>query len=423
LVYRLLRHVIDVQPGEVAALAWSWLYFFCILSAYYVIRPIRDEIGAAGGVDRLPWLFAGTLIGMALANPLFSALVSRLAPVRFISITYRFFALNLIVFLVLLETTTGMTNLWVGRFFYIWTAVFNLFVVSVFWGFLVDLFTNEQSRRLFGFIAAGGTIGGIAGSSLTAALVEHAGRGVLLLLSAVLLELAVFSVRGLAATDAGMRRRRAEGRIEPAIGGRLISGISHTLRSPYLMNISAYMLLFTILSTFLYFQQAEIARASFSNRAARTAFFAEVDLAVNLLELTIQLFLTGRILKHLGVAITLTLLPAVSAIGFLLLGLVPALWVIVVLQVLRRAGNFAVARPTREILFTVMPREDKYKAKSFIDTFVYRTGDQLGAWSYTAMTAAGLSVAGVGLAAIPISLVWLINGWWLGRRHERFRDH
>jgi AAA family ATP:ADP antiporter len=178
------------------------------------------------------------------------------------------------------------------------------------------------------------------------------------------------------------------------------------------------MLLFTILSTFLYFQQADIAKQSFSNRAARTAFFANIDLAVNVLTLLIQLLLTGRIIKRLGVAITLTLLPAMSVAGFAVLGVAPTLWAVIAFQVLRRAGNFAVARPTRETCFTVVPREDKYKAKSFIDTFVYRVGDQIGAWLYAGMGLFGLGLAGISVAAVPISIAWLVNGLWLGRRNE-----
>jgi AAA family ATP:ADP antiporter len=418
LTLRVLRTVIDVRPAEVTALAWSWLYFFLILSAYYVIRPIRDEIGAAGGIEHLPWLFTGTLIGMLIANPPFSALVARLAPVRFISWTYRFFMANLVLFLVLLETTTGPANAWTGRIFYIWAAVFNLFVVSVFWGFLADVFSSEQSRRLFGFIAAGGTIGGIVGSSLTSALVEHLGRSRLLLVSAVLLEVAVFSVRRLAKIAGGLRERSGARGDDAAVGGGVLSGFAHAVRSPYLLNLTVYMLLFTILSTFLYFQQADIAKHSFSDRSARTAFFANIDLAVNVLTLLIQLLLTGRIIRRLGVALTLTLLPALSVAGFVVLGVAPTLWAVITFQVLRRAGNFAVARPTRETCFTVVPREDKYKAKSFIDTFVYRAGDQIGAWVYAGMGFLGLGLAGISVAAVPIAVLWLINGLWLGRRNE-----
>ena len=418
LIARLLRAVIDVKPAEATALAWSWLYFFSILSAYYVIRPIRDEIGAAGGIENLPWLFAGTLCGMLIANPPFSALVARLAPVRFISWTYRFFMANLVLFLILLETTRGPANAWAGRVFYIWVAIFNLFVVSVFWGFLADVFSSEQSRRLFGFIAAGGTIGGIVGSTLTSVLVEHLGRSRLLLVSAVLLELAVFSVRRLSMISRGLRERSGTRGDEAAVGGGVLSGMTHTVRSPYLLNLTVYMLLFTILSTFLYFQQADIAKHSFTDRSARTAFFANIDLAVNVLTLLIQLLLTGRIIKTLGVALTLTLLPALSVVGFAVLGLAPTVWAIITFQVLRRAGNFAVARPTRETCFTVVPREDKYKAKSFIDTFVYRAGDQIGAWVYAGMGLLGLGLAGISLAAVPIAALWLVNGLWLGRRNE-----
>jgi AAA family ATP:ADP antiporter len=415
---RLLRLLIDVKPEEVSALAWSWLYFFSILSAYYVIRPIRDEIGAAGGIENLPWLFTGTLVGMLIANPPFSALVSRLAPVRFISWTYRFFMANLVLFLILFGTGPGEVNVWAGRIFYIWGAIFNLFVVSVFWGFLADVFSSEQSRRLFGFIAAGGTIGGIVGSALTSTLVEHLGRARLLLVSAVLLEVAVFAVRRLARITRGLHERSGAHGADTVVGGGVLSGFAHAVRSPYLLHLTLYMLLFTILSTFLYFQQADIAKQSFTSRTARTAFFANIDLAVNVLTLLIQLVLTGRLIRGLGVALTLTLLPALSVAGFLVLGLNPTLWAVVIFQVLRRAGNFAVARPTRETCFTVVPREDKYKAKSFIDTFVYRAGDQVGAWSYAAMGFLGLGLAGISLAAVPISLVWLLNGLWLGRRNE-----
>jgi AAA family ATP:ADP antiporter len=414
-VVKLLRFVIDVKPGEVRALAWSWLYFFSILSAYYVIRPIRDEIGAAGGIENLPWLFTGTLIGMLVVNPPYAALVARLPPIRFISWTYRFFMANLVIFLILLETTSGPANVWTGRVFYIWGAIFNLFVVSVFWGFLADVFTSAQSRRLFGFIAAGGTIGGIVGSSLTSALARHFGPSRLLLVSAVLLEVAVFSVRHLAKISRSLRERSGH---DTAVGGGVLSGFAHAIRSPYLLNITFYMLLFTILSTFLYFQQADIAKKAFSDRATRTVFFANIDLAVNVLTLFIQLLLTGRIIHRLGVALALTLLPALSAVGFVVVGFAPTLWPIVAFQVLRRAGNFGVARPTRETCFTVLPREDKYKAKSFIDTFVYRAGDQLGAWTYGGLALLGLGLAGISLAAVPISIVWLVNGLWLGRRNE-----
>ena len=416
-LYRLLRRMLPVEPGEVQTLGWSWLYLFLVFFAYYVIRPVRDEAGVAGGVENLPWLFTGTLIGMMLVNPPFAALVATLPRSRFIGIAYRFFALNLLVFLVLFRTTSGDANIWVGRTFFIWTSVFNLFVVSVFWAFMVDVFTSGQARRLFGFIAGAATVGGILGSGLTASAVETYGVPMLLLVAALLLELAVFCARRLGAVSSAMHTT-ATVESEAVIGGGVLAGLTNALRSPYLLNICVYMLLYTILSTFLYFQQANIVNSSFADRAARTAFFAKIDLLTNILTIGAQVFLTGHVMKRLGVALTLTIVPVVTLIGFALLGTWPAVAIAVGFVVLRRAGNFAFARPTREVLFTAVSREDKYKTKNFIDTVVYRFGDQVGAWSSGWLTAIGLGVAGVAWVAVPISLVWVANGWWLGRRQE-----
>ncbi|HSB68354.1 MAG TPA: MFS transporter [Candidatus Methylomirabilis sp.] len=415
---RLLRRAIAVRPDEVRELAWSWLYIFSVLSAYYIIRPIRDEMGVASGVETLPWLFTGTLVGMLLVNPPFAALVARLPRVRFISLAYRFFAANLLLFWVLLRLSNPAQNLWVGRLFFIWTSVFNLFVVSVFWALMVDVFDAEQGKRLFGVISAGATLGSILGSSLTATLAREVGSTSLLLGSALLLEIAVFSVRRLSRLSEALRLRPGARGQEAPIGGSVLSGLTHALGSRYLLNISLYMLLYAITSTFLYFEQASIVNRSFADRAARTVFFAQVDLLVNVLTLGAQLFLTDRLLRGLGVALTLTLLPALTVLGFVTLGLVPTVAIIVMFQVLRRTGNFAVARPTREVLFTVIPREDKYKAKSFIDTVIYRSGDQVGAWSYALLSGLGLGVTGIALAAVPFSAAWLLNGFWLGREQE-----
>jgi len=195
--------------------------------------------------------------------------------------------------------------------------------------------------------------------------------------------------------------------------------LKHALSSPYLINVAVYILLFAVTSTFLYFQQAEIARQSFTDRGARTAFFARVDLWVNVLTLGAQLFLTGRVLRLIGVALTLALLPLLSILGFGTLALAPTIAVLVAYQVIRRAGNFAFARPSREVLFTVVPREDKYKAKSFIDTVIYRLGDQVGAWSYAGLAFLGFGITGIAVAAVPLSLAWLVNGLWLGGKQKK----
>jgi AAA family ATP:ADP antiporter len=416
--HRLLKRLIDVRPAEMRALGWSWLYIFCVLSSYYILRPIRDETGVAGGVENLQWLFTGTLLGMIAVNPPFAALVAKLPRVRFIAVTYRFFIVNLLIFVLLFHMATAQQHVWIGRFFFIWTSVFNLFVVSVFWALMVDVFDSEQGKRLFGFIAAGATLGGIVGSSITASLARDVPATYLLLGSVILLEAAVFSVRRLARlSDALLQRPAAQSRESP-IGGNILAGVTHAFKSPYLVNVSVYILLFAITSTFLYFQQAEIARQSFADRGARTAFFARIDLWVNVLTLGAQLFLTGRVLRAIGVGLTLAVLPTLSIAGFGTLAMTPTLAVLVVYQVLRRAGNFAFARPSREVLFTVVPREDKYKAKSFIDTVIYRTGDQVGAWSYAALGFLGLAMTGISVVAIPITIAWLFNGLWLGRKQE-----
>jgi ATP:ADP antiporter, AAA family len=417
-IYRLLRRFVVVRPGETRALGWSWFYIFSVLSSYYILRPIRDEMGVAGGIENLPWLFTGTLLGMIAVNPPFAALVAKLPRARFIGFTYRFFIGNLLVFALLLNFASAEQNIWLGRVFFIWTSIFNLFVVSVFWALMVDVFDSEQGKRLFGFIAAGATLGGILGSSVTALLAKQISPVYLLLISAALIELAVFGVRRLSKLSPVLRQQPLSLRDETPIGGTVFSGVTHALKSPYLINVSVYVLLFTITSTFLYFQQAEIARQSFADRGARTAFFAGVDFWVNVLTLGGQLFLTHRVLRTVGVGLTLAMLPALSILGFGTLASMPTIGVLVGYQVLRRAGNFAFARPTREVLFTVVSREDKYKAKSFIDTVVYRLGDQVGAWSYAGLGVLGFGITGVALVAVPISCIWLVNGWWLGMKQE-----
>jgi AAA family ATP:ADP antiporter len=414
----MLGRLIEVRSEEVPVLGWCWLYIFSVLSSYYIMRPIRDQAGVAGGVNNLQWLFTGTLVGMLVLNIPFAYLVKKLPRSRFIPITYRFFAANIVLFAALLYWSDSGQTIWVGRIFFIWVSVFNLFVVSVFWQMNVDLFSPEQGKRLFAVIAAGATIGAIVGSSLTASLARYVSPIFLLLGAAILLEVAVFSVGRLSRLSPTLHRQPISGSEEAPIGGSAFAGITHAFRSRYLLNVSLFLLLFAITSTFLYFQQAGIVSRSFSDRGAQTAFFASVDLLVNVLTLAVQLFLTGRMVLLLGVALTLGVLPALTIIGFGALALFPTIAAVAVFQVLRRAADYAIARPTREVLFTVVSREDRYKAKSFIDTVVYRTGDQVGAWSVALLRWVGLSTAATSLVVIPIAVLWLLNALWLGRRQE-----
>jgi AAA family ATP:ADP antiporter len=416
---RLARWVFPCRPEERFALRTSFLCHFLILTSYYVIRPIRDEMGVAGGVANLPWMFTATLLAMLAANGLFSAIVARFSRRRFIPLAYRFFVLNLFAFFLLWKMASGSGwQIWVGRVFYVWTSVFNLFVVSVFWALMTDVFNTEQGKRLFGFVSVGGTLGAIVGASLTAWLVSRLGAATLLLISAGLLELAArcigrFPAQTWVFEGAFLPRIAAE----RPIGGMVWSGITHEFRSPYLLGISGYMLLYSITSTILYFQQADLAAHHFHGSAARTAFFAQLDLAVNVLTIFVQCFFTSQLLRRLGIGLTLAMPPVISVVGFAALGFSPLISVFVVFQTLRRAANFSVSRPAREVLFTVLSREDKYKAKSFLDTFIYRAGDQIGAWSYPVVASLGLGLAGTSFVASPLAAIWCILSFWLGKKH------
>ena len=414
----LLNRMVAVEPDELRPMLWAALYNFLLLAAYFVIRPVRDEMGIAGGVRNLPWLFLGTLLGMLLVHPLFSALVGRLPRSRFVPLSYGFFVVNLLVFWVLFLTLTAASGIWTGRVFFIWTSVFNLFVVSIFWSVMADLFRPEQAKRLFGFVAVGGTIGAAVGSGSTAFLASRVTPTNLLLLSAALLGLAMLAAHNLMRSSALAEARREVPIADAgaAVGGRILDGVRAAFSSSYLIGIVGYMLLYTITSTFLYFQQAEIVDASLADRGARTVFFARIDLAVNSLTALIQIFLTGRIVRRIGVGLSLAALPLVSLLGFAALGVWPTLAVIAVVQVLRRTSNYAIARPCREMLYTVVPRDVKYKAKNFIDTFVYRFGDQVGAWTSRALMLVGLGGALISGVAAPLAAVWLAVGLWLGRR-------
>lgn len=413
----ILRRVVDIRPEEVRATLMACAYFFFALCSWFILRPIRDEMGVAGGVSNLPWLYTGTMAATLVANPLYSSLVVRFPVKRFIAIAYRVIMALVIGFFLLFQVWPQY-DLWIGRAFFVTSSVFNLFITAIFWSFMADRFRSDQGKRLFAFIGVGGTVGAIVGSAVTAALAERVGRLALLLVAVALLEVAVQCVRHFPATfresEDPAREQRAEE--ERPIGGSAWANVTHVLRSPYLIGICGFMLLFTIGSTSLYFHQADLAGKAFQDRATRTAFLARMDLAVQSLTVFLQVFVTGRLLRAIGVAPTLAILPAVSVAGFAALGALPVLPVLVVFFVLRRALNFGLTNPTREVLFTVLPREDKYKAKSFIDTFVYRGGDQIGAWSYALLLGLGFSQSVIAWTVVPLSAAWLALALWLGRR-------
>jgi len=417
----LLRRVVLLKPGEGPILAWATAYFFLLLMSYYLLRPMREALGIAKGADKLPWLLTGTLIAMLVANPLYAAIAARLPRRRIIPITYRFFGVAMLLFWVafrLLPTGPGST---LGYGFFIWLSVFNLFVVSVFWGLLDDLFTEDMGKRLFGLITVGGTLGAIAGSGLTGLLSKGVtlmgtrlafDAGSQLLLSAALLEGSVQCMQQLA------RRfdmpNEVGGAKEPGPG--LLEGLRLVVTSRYLQVICVNMLLFTITSTMLYLQQGQIVERSFAGQQARTAAFATLDLWTNVVTLATQLFLSGRIITWLGLRPVLCLLPLMTLAGFGVLVFWPSFAVLAVIMVARRGLNYAVDRPAKEILYIPLGPAEKYKSKPFIDTFVYRAGDLLGVWTPTVLAIIAIPLSSVALAA---SALWLGAGLSLGTLWNR----
>ncbi len=457
IVKSLFSKIVDVKPNELHALLLAFAFNFVVLGGYYVIRPIRDEIGADRGVENLPWMYTGTLIGMLIANALYAALVTRMSRRRFIPIAYRFAVANLFLFFLLMRwMPPAQERAVLAPIFFIWVSVFNLFATTMFWSFMADVFTSEQGKRLFGFIAVGGSMGGIVGGFVTSSLAGKMSTGLFLLITAVMLEVAAQCVRrfpddftgrnidfqsvrpaGLQPAELAAAEKISAGRTgqrpmfqphaataaeEQPIGGKLWEGATHIARSPYLLGLAAFLMIYTLTNTWAYFQQADLTKHYLQDRAARTSFLANIDIAVNTITVVIQIFLTGRLMKWFGVGVTLVLMPLLSATGFAAIGFAPVLTVLATFQVMRRAAGFALLRPAREVLFTVLRREDKYKAKSLIDTFGYRVGDQIGAWSYPLMRWFGLGLVGISWVAVPFGAIWCVLGIWLGRRQRQLAE-
>jgi len=403
-----------VRPEELRALLGSFAYFFCLLAGYYVLRPLRDEMGIAGGVRNLQWMFTATFVAMLAAVPAFGALVAKLPRSRFIPLVYHFFVANIAVFWVLL--TIDYERAIVARVFFVWISVFNLFAVSVFWSFMADLWTSEQGKRLFGFIAAGGSAGALAGPAITVLAAKAIGPANLLVIAAVFLELAVLCASRISVTPAAATQQRAGA--QSPIGGNWLAGFVLLLRSPYLAGIALWVFLLSLAGTFLYFQQANIVAAASSDPAERTRIFATIDLAIGVLTLAVQFVATGRLIERFGVGRAAAFLPLVFAAGFAVLAFSPALAVVIAFQAVQRTANFAVSNPAREVLFTVLDREEKYKAKNVIDIVVFRGADAVTGWLFAALRGAGLELATISVATVPVCIAWLVLALALGRSQE-----
>jgi AAA family ATP:ADP antiporter len=386
----MLNRLLKTENRELPALGWSFGYFFLLLASYYLLRPVRDSLAIETGTEALRWLFAATFLAMLAMVPLFGWLCSRFPRKTLLPLVYGFFAINILMFSFYLNT-------WI---FFIWLSVFNLFAVSVFWSFMADLFDTPQAARLYGSIAAGGSCGAIAGPLLAALLSSRIHSSGLLLLAAALLLGTIGCIAMLSRWARG-HPRAGDAPPEEPIGGSILAGMKAALTSPFLLAICGYLFCYTALSTALYFQQVEIVRDAIPDRDTRTRFFASLDLLVNGLTLLVQLLAFSRLAALLGPTGMLAAMPLVSIAGFLWLGATPTLVALVAFGVTRRVGEFSISKPSREALFTIVPREERYKAKNFIDTVVYRGGDAASGWLFAgpaAFLAAGLSVLWTALA-------------------------
>ncbi len=416
---RAMARALPATPQERAAALWSFAYFFTLLAGYYVLRPLRDQMAITGGIRNLPWLFTATLVTLLVAQPLYGMLVAKLPRARFIPFVNHFFVVNLALFWLFL--TLQIDTALVARMFYVWVAVFSLFSVAVFWSFMADLFAADQGKRLFGFIGAGGTAGALLGPVLTIGLSVPLGPTNLLIPAMVLLEAAVFCVWRLERAATPHQTGRAQ---DERLGGGAFAAIPELVRSPYLIGLGAWISLQSFSATMLYFEQIHIVAAEVQGAGAQTRLFAAIDLAVNLLTLATQLVATGQLLKRFGTGITAAALPAVYVAGFIAVFLTPTLAAVLAAQVAQRWIHFALANPARQVFYTVLGREEKYKAKNLIDVVIYRGSDALYGWVFDSLQVLGLKLGTIALVAAPVSAIWLILSAALGRAQEqRAQEH
>jgi ATP:ADP antiporter, AAA family len=413
-----LTTAVNAQPEEVEPVRWSFLYFFCLLCGYYILRPVRDEMAIEGGVQHLPWMMTATFVALLLVTPFFGYLSARVPRYRLLLTVYTFFGANLVGFFLLM--TSHILPQWIARAFFVWLSVYNLFVVSVFWSFMADLFTPGQGAKLFGVIAAGGSAGAMIGPVLTSALTYVVPVPALLLVSTGFLGTCGLCIHRLEQWSRG-RLILPFSRHGSPIGGSIWAGIRLALKSPYLLGICLYLLLLATTATFLYLELTRLVGEQVPSPEGRTRLFAIVDLAVNVMTFLTQFFVTGRLISRFGLASALIVLPLASAVGFGVVGLIPVLTVFICFTIVRRVGEYALAKPAREVLFTVVSREEKYKAKNFIDTAVSRGGDAATGWMVNGVKALGITVGQMAWVLVPLALFWGWVGWLLARQEERRR--
>jgi AAA family ATP:ADP antiporter len=411
-----------VERREVPLVVVAFFLFFCVLGGYFAVRPVRETIGTILGRDRVANLYVATWIASLAIVPIYGAIVAKVRRSVFLPLIYGFVAVALAIVGGVLQSQPKSVAF--GQFFYVFISVLSLFLVSVFWSFLVELFDSGQAKRLFPVIAAGGTAGALVGPLFTDLTARSIGNGGVLFVGAALFALAdvlqAILIR-LWKRSPEPEHERGEGHDQSrdrALGGNPLAGITLVLRSPYLLGIAAYVALLATANTFLYFEQLRLVATTFADTQTRTSVFARIDWIVQSLTILAQLFITGRIASRLGLVVLLTIIPVAVFFGFVALSIWNTFILLAVVIVVRRSGEYAFVRPGREMLWTPMSKETKYKAKNFVDVPVYRGADAAVAQLQRAIEGGGFGVQTAALLGALAAVVWAINGWWLGRRYD-----
>ena len=417
-ISQLLGTMANVQGHEIKAVAGSFLFVVLLMSAYYILRPVRDAMASDWSDAEVSWLWTLNFFISTAVVALYGALVARFPLRLLVPATYGIFALTFLVFYALALAINDRTL--IDKSFYVWVSVFSLFHISVFWSFMSELFNKEQAGRLFGIIAAGASVGGLIGPSIPSFFSAYLGTDTLLLLASALLLLPIpliLYLQTLKASDLGNEASAAKP-IPSRIGGNPFAGFTLFISNPYLLAIGLFILLYTGISSFVYFELKNLLAEL--SRAERTAIWAQMDLAVNVLSIAVGLFATGRLVGKFGMPVTIALIPVMICTGLIIVAISPFLGAVIALQVIRRAGNYAVTRPAREVLFTRVDRETRFKAKPVIDIVAYRGGDMLMAWAFTGLTQGlGLGLAAVAAVGAGIAALWAMVGIYLGRWFEQ----
>ena len=418
----LFDRVFGLEKHEYVPVAWSFAYFFCVLSSYYILRPVRESMAVGSGPNTIPWLFFGTFVTMLIATPVFGWVASRYARRQFLPWVYLFFITNILIFWVVFSIAidSDSDHVWLGRVFFVWLSVFNLFVVSVFWSFMADIYTREQGRRLFGVITAGGSIGALIGGGATSILVVTIGFQNLFPFAATLLLIAIFCITRL---RQWVEQSHADDVLETAaskkpLGGNPFSGITHVFSSRYFTGIAISSIIASLLGTALYMFMAQLVAQAIPDVDEQTRFFSNINNATNAIALLGQLLVVKHVVHRFGVGVSMSLLPVASVAGFILLAIEPTLAIVALITVFRRALGFGFSKPTTDMLYSVVTPEEKYKTKNFIDTAVYRSGDLIGTWSIKGFVLAGLSIPAISVLMLPFAAIWGAIAIWLGRDYR-----